>query len=118
MRPCVDPLEAPSKKADTVDIHAKTDSAHQAAFNADLCAMALTSQCKRGAHLFCVNQLWSVSPGIPMNPSAMSRLPSFYLEAPGPVRMELVIADDGPKLQAVIAQGRTAMRGAGRDQNR
>ena len=74
------------QQAGAVDVNAKNKfSGHHAAFNADSCTMALTSQGKYkcGANLVWVNQLWSVAPGIPMNPSAISRLSSFYLEAPG-----------------------------------
>jgi hypothetical protein len=56
--------------------------------------MALTSQGKYkcGANLFWINQLWTAVPGIPINPSSIERLTAFYLESPGPVPMDLVIA--------------------------
>ena len=56
--------------------------------------MALTSQGKYtcGANLFWINQLWSASPSAPINPTSVERLASYYLEKPGPVPMDLVIA--------------------------
>ena len=38
-------------------------------------------------------------PGIPMNPSVMSSLSSFCLEAPGPVAVDLIIAVKGPSFK-------------------
>lgn len=88
------PLFVNIHEADALDIDKKKYSSHQAAYNPDACAMALTSQGKYkcGANLFWLNQLWSATPGIPMNPSAIDRLSSYYLEAPGPVPMDLIIA--------------------------
>ena len=77
-----------------IDAQKKEFSGHQAAFDASACAMALTSQGKYkcGANLFWINQLWSAAPEVPINPSAVDRLSSYYLETPGPVPMDLIIA--------------------------
>ena len=63
--------------------------------------MALTSQDKSkcGAKLFWASDLWSASPGIPRNPSAISRLSYYYLEAPGPVPTDLIVAVSGPRFK-------------------
>jgi hypothetical protein len=84
--------------ASGIDSNNREYSSHQAAFSVKDCATALTSQGKYkcGANLFWVNQLWSASPGIPMNPTAVQRLSSYYLDAPGPVPMDLIIAVPHP----------------------
>ena len=89
------PLFAKIQESDpaTIDAKLKDFSGHQAAFDASACAMALTSQGKYkcGANLFWINQLWSAAPEVPINPSAVDRLSSYYLETPGPVPMDLII---------------------------
>ena len=69
----------------------KEYSGHQVAFDESACAMALTLQgkYKSGANLFWINQLWSASPGIPINPSAIDRLSAYYLEKPASFPMDL-----------------------------
>ena len=90
-----------------IDSQKKEYSGHQAAFNAHACAMALTSQGKYkcGGNLFWINQLWSASPGIPINPSAVERLSSYYLETPGPVPMDLIIAVPQPSFKPAEHKG-------------
>lgn len=83
-----------SSDAAAIDAQKKEYSGHQAPFDAAACAMALTSQGKYkcGANLFWINQLWSAAPSVPINPTSVERLASYYLENPGPVPMDLVIA--------------------------
>jgi hypothetical protein len=90
-----------SSDAAAIDSRKKEYSGHQAPFDETACAMALTSQGKYkcGANLFWINQLWSATPGVPINPAAVDRLTAYYLETPGPVPMDLVVAVTAPTVK-------------------
>ena len=87
--------------AAAIDAQKKEYSGHQAAFDAVACAISLISQGKYkcGGNVFWISQLWSASPGIPINPSSVDRICDYYLGTPGPIPMDLIIAVPQPSFK-------------------